>query len=101
LRASENATNASYGRQYPAVFWLHHSLEVARLLKETPKRVLRQDLETGRRHGDAIKYRGLEGYLDRVLQATYDVIQRLAGAIEESEEALFPRLLTSMRDNVL
>lgn len=101
VRAFENSTLSNYGRQFPGVFWLHHSLEVARLLKETPKRVLRQDLETGRRHGDAIKYRVLERYLDRVLQATYDVVQRLAGAIEESEEALFPRLLTRMRDNVL
>ncbi|MEA2695093.1 MAG: hypothetical protein QOJ16_4480, partial [Acidobacteriota bacterium] len=101
LRASENATNASYGRQYPAVFWLHHSLEVARLLKETPKRILRQNLEIGRRHGDQIKYRVLERYLDRVLATTYDLVQRLAGATEEVEEELFPRLLTRMRDNVL
>src|SRR5882724_1558971 len=101
LRAAENSTTASYGRQYPAVFWLHHSLEVARLLKETPKRVLRQNLEIGRRHGDSIKYRVLERYLDRVLATTYDLVQRLAGATEEVEEELFPRLLTRMRDNVL
>jgi hypothetical protein len=100
-RATENSTNASYGRQYPAVFWLHHSLEVARLLKETPKRILRQNLEIGRRHGDQIKYRVLERYLDRVLATTYDLVQKLAGATEEVEEELFPRLLTRMRDNVL
>jgi hypothetical protein len=101
LRASENSTNASYGRQYPAIFWLHHSLEVARVLKEAPKRVLRQNLEIGRRHGEQIKYRVLERYLDRVLSTTYDLVQRLAGATEEVEEELFPRLLTRMRDNVL
>lgn len=100
-RAFENATLSSYGRQYPSIFWLHHSLDVARLLKETPKRMLRQDLEIGRRQGDAVKYRVLERYLERVLQATYDVVQRLAGATEESEETLFPRLLTRLRDNVL
>lgn len=100
-RAVENATVSSYGRQYPAVFWLYHSLEVARLLKETPKRLLRQNLEVGRRHGDQIKYRVLERYLDRVLQTTYDLVQKLAGATEEIEEELFPRLLTRMRDNVL
>ncbi|HXO20298.1 MAG TPA: hypothetical protein VOA87_10300, partial [Thermoanaerobaculia bacterium] len=100
-QAVENATVSSYGRQYPAVFWLYHSLEVARLLKESPKRVLRQHLEVGRRHGDQIKYRVLERYLDRVLQTTYDLVQKLAGATEEIEEELFPRLLTRMRDNVL
>ncbi len=100
-RASENVTTSSYGRQYPAIFWLAHSLDIARFLKETPKRVLRQHLEIGRRHGEQIRYRVLERYLDRVLAITYDLVQRLAGATEEVEEDLFPRLLTRMRDNVL
>jgi hypothetical protein len=100
-RALENATISSYGRQYPAVFWLQHSLDVARLLKDVPKRILRRDSEIGRRHGDAIKYRILDRFLDRVLSATFDLMQRLALATEEVEEELFPRLLTHMRDNVL
>jgi hypothetical protein len=100
-RAVENATVSNYGRLYPAVFWLHHSTDVARLLKETPKRVLREDLEIGRRLGDAIKYRVCDRLLDRVLACTYDLVQRVAGATEEAEEGLFPRLLTRMRDNVL
>jgi hypothetical protein len=100
-RAVENATISSYGRQYPAVFWLQHSLDVARLLKDVPRRIVRRDSEIGRRHGDAIKYRILDRYLDRVLTTSYDLVQKLAGATEETEEELFPRLLTRMRDNVL
>jgi hypothetical protein len=100
-RASENATISNYGRLYPAVFWLHHSTDVARLLRDTPKRILREDLEIGRRHGDAIKYRVFDRFLDRVLESTYDLVQKVAGATEEVEEELFPRLLTRMRDNVL
>ncbi|HEX6864986.1 MAG TPA: hypothetical protein VF414_19300, partial [Thermoanaerobaculia bacterium] len=100
-RAVENSTLSSYGRQYPAVFWLQHSLDLARLLKETPKRVLRQDTEIGRRHGDEIKYRVLDRLMDRVLATTYDLVQKVAGATDEAEEELFPRLLTRMRDNVL
>jgi len=100
-RAVDNATISSYGRQYPAIFWLHHSLEVARLLKDTPKRILRADSEIGRRHGDALKYRIFDRFLDRVLSATYDMVQKVAGDIEEVEEELFPRLFTCMRDNVL
>jgi hypothetical protein len=100
-RALDNVTISSYGRQYPAIFWLHHSLEAARLLKDTPKRILRTDSEIGRRHGDALKYRIFERFLDRVLSATYDMVQKMAGDIEEVEEELFPRLLTRMRDNVL
>jgi hypothetical protein len=100
-RAVENATISSYGRQYPSVFWLQHSLDVARLLKDVPKRILRRDSEIGRRHGDAIKYRILDRFLDRVLSAVYDLTARLAAATEEGEEALFPRLLTRLRDSVL
>ena len=85
-RALENATISSYGRQYPAVFWLHHSLDVARLLKDVPKRILRRDSEIGRRHGDAIKYRILDRFLDRVLSATFDLMQWLALATEDVEE---------------
>lgn len=99
--AVENATLSSYGRQYPAIFWLHHSLDVARFLKDTPKRVLRRDLQLGREHGDSIKYRTFERYLDRVLNTTYDLVTGLAVDTEEAEEELFPRLLTRMRDNVL
>jgi hypothetical protein len=100
-RAVENATVSSYGRQYPAVFWLQHSLDIARLFKDVPKRILRRDSEVGRSHGDAIKYRILDRFLDRVLSATYDLVARLAVATEEVEEELFPRLLTYLRDNVL
>ncbi|HWM94197.1 MAG TPA: hypothetical protein VN493_25795 [Thermoanaerobaculia bacterium] len=100
-KAVENATISSYGRQYPAVFWLQHSLEIARLLKDTPRRIVRIDTEIGRRQGDAIKYRILDRYLDRVLSTTYEIVQKVAGATEEVEEELFPRLLTRMRDNVL
>jgi hypothetical protein len=101
LRAVENATISNYGRLFPAVFWLHHSTDVARALKETPKRILREDLEIGRRLGDAMKYRVFDRFLDRVLAATYDLVQKVADATEEAEEELFPRLLTRMRDNVL
>lgn len=100
-RAIENSTISSYGRQYPALFWLQHSLDLARLLKDVPRRLLRRDTEIGRSHGDAVKYRILDRYLDRILGASYDLVQKVAGATEETEEELFPRLLTRMRDNVL
>jgi hypothetical protein len=100
-RAVENATLSSYGRSFPAIFWLHHSLDVARVLKETPRRVLRADTDVGRRQGDAIRYRVLERWLDRVLAEVYDLVTRLSADTEEVEEELFPRLLTRLRDNVL
>jgi hypothetical protein len=100
-KAVEHATLSSYGRRYPEIFWLHHSLELARLLKDTPKRMVREDLEVGRRLGDQIKYRVYERVMDRLLSAVYDVAQSMSNATDQPEEELFPRLLTRMRDNVL
>lgn len=100
-RALENATISNYGRQYPAIFWLYHSLDAARLLKDVPKRLLRLDLEHGRRQGDAMKYRVFDRFLDRALSVNYDLAQRVSGATEEEEDELFPRVLNHMRDNVL
>jgi len=100
-RAVENVTLSSYGRNFPAVFWLHHSLDIAKLLQETPRRVTRHDTEIGRRHGDAIRYRVLERFLDRLISEVYDLVTRLATDTEELEEELFPRILTRMKDNVL
>lgn len=99
--AVENATISSYGRQFPELFWLHHSLDLAALLKDTPRRVTREDPELGRRHGDEIKYRVYDRYVDRLQSAIYDLVQRLASDTDEVEEELFPRLLTRMVDNVL
>jgi len=100
-QALEHATLSSYGRRFPEIFWLHHSLELARLLKDTPKRMVREDLEVGRRAGDQIKYRVYDRVMDRLLSAAYDVAQGLSNATDQPEEELFPRLLIRMRDNVL
>jgi len=100
-RAVENVTISSYGRRFPALFWLQHSLDLSALLKETPRRVTREDREIGKRHGDDIKYRVYDRYVDRIQSTVYDLMQRLASDTDAIEEELFPRLLTRMVDNVL
>jgi hypothetical protein len=99
--ALENVTLSSYGRNYPGIFWLYHSLDVARHLKETPRRMMRIDTGLGRSHGDELKYKVFDRFQDRMLSATYDLVNRLAVDTEEVEEELFPRLLRRMLDNVL
>lgn len=101
VRAVEYSTVSSYGRHYPALFWLHHSADVARRLKESPKRVLRFDLEMGRRYGEHIKYRVFEKLADQVRAATYETVHGLAPDVVEVERELFPRVLVRMFDNVL
>jgi len=100
-QALENVTLSSYGRSYPAIFWLVHSLDVARCLKDSPKRLLRIDLELAKTKGDLLKYRVFDRFQDRLLSTTYDLVNRLAMDTEEMEEELFPRLLRWMLDNVL
>ena len=100
-RCTENAVRSSFGRRLASIFWLYHSVSVSRLFKEMPRRLRRRDLELGKSHGDTIKYRIYEKYLDRVLDLTYDVVHRIAEEAEEAEQDLFPALLARMRDNVL
>ncbi len=101
VRAGENVATASFGRHYPTIFWLWHSLGMARVFKDTPKRMLRRDLTYGRSHGDELKYRVYHKVMDRLLQLTYDLVQHLSSDTEEAEEQLFPSLVSRMRDNVL
>jgi len=100
-RAAENVTTASYGRNFPAVFWLWHSWSFARVFKDAPKRMLRRDLSAGREYGEGLKYKIFQKVLDRVTHINYDLVQRLSLDTEEVEEQLFPQLFTRMRDNVL
>lgn len=101
LRASENVITASFGRQYQNIFWLWHSLSLARILRDTPRRLLRRDLSFGRDSGDRLKYLVFEKVIDRIVRITYDLVHQLASETEEAEDQLFPSLLTRMQDNVL
>ncbi len=100
-RAMENVTVARHGGNYAGIFWLQHSLAVARYLLAIPKRLLRRDLNLGREHGDEVKYKVFFKWIDKVVNAAYDTAHRLAPELEEDEVALFPPLLALMRDNVL
>lgn len=100
-QATKNTTRSSFGRRYTSIFWLYHSIAVSRLFKELPRRVCRFDLETGRQHGEAIKYQVFDRFLDRVLGLTYDAVQSVATETEEEQVGLFPGILNKMRDNLL
>jgi hypothetical protein len=101
MRAAENVTTASYGRSFPAIFWLWHSSVMAKVFRETPKRFLRRDLSAGREHGDALKYRVFQKVIDRLTNLNYELVQRLSSDTDEEEEQLFPALFTRMCDNLL
>ncbi len=100
-RATENSITASYGRSFPAIFWLYHSGAIARGFKETTRRLLRRDMAWGKQNGDEFRYRVYHRALDRLSNLTYDLVNRLSTDTEEVEQQLFPTLLTRMKDNIL
>lgn len=99
--ATTNAVSSSFGRGFPSVFWLYHSIAVSRVFKQLPGEVTRRDLDLGKQHGGAIKYRVFFRYLDQVLSLTYDIVQQAAASTEDKEDEVFPSVLARMRDNVL
>lgn len=100
-KALEHATTSSPGGDFPTIFWLHHSSAVSRIIHEIPKRLRRADLNLGRDHGDTIKYKVYLRWVDRVVALNFDVAHRIALEVDAGEEALFPNLLATMRDNLL
>ncbi len=99
--ALQNVTLARHGGNYAAVFWLYHSLEVTRRLRLIPQHLRRQDLTLGRDHGDEVKYKVFFKWIDKVVTTAYDTAHSMAAELDEDEDALFPPILSLMRDNVL
>ena len=99
--ATLNVTMSSYGRRFPSIFWLYHSIAVSRVFKEVPRRIAKLNAQVGRQYGGRIKYRVYERFLDRVLSLTYDVVHEASEMTGEPENLIFPALLEQMRDNVL
>ncbi|MFQ5525405.1 MAG: hypothetical protein ACE5GX_04020 [Thermoanaerobaculia bacterium] len=100
-QALSNAIRSSFGRGYQSIFWLYHSIAISRVLKEIPRRLVEIDSTLARKYGAKIKYHVFSRFLDRILEDTYDISQRVALELDESEKDLFPRVLERMRDNVL
>lgn len=57
MRAAENALVSNLLNDYHAVFWLAHSLDLARQFSSVPRRISVVDSQAGRLQGDAFKYR--------------------------------------------
>ncbi len=89
--AIENVSAASYAQDYSQIFWLYHSRQLAGIWSRVA-----EDSDASHQ-----RYRVLDRYLDRVFDLVYRLVERFARERELEEEALFPTLLTAMRDNVL
>ncbi|HEV8658627.1 MAG TPA: hypothetical protein VGS96_08355 [Thermoanaerobaculia bacterium] len=57
MRVAENAMTSSLLSDHHAIFWLAHSLDLAKQFSSIPRRVSVVDVQAGRTQGDAFKYR--------------------------------------------
>ena len=98
---SENLFSSNYGRSFPQIFWLDHSRDLVTILRGTPSRIRRLDLQIGKRRGEQLRYTVLFKFLQRVIALCYDLAARISRETGQTEEELFPPILTLMQDNVL
>jgi hypothetical protein len=98
---SENLMAANYGRGLPQIFWLWHAIDIGRALRGSVGRIRALNAAVDRQRSEALRYHVLFRYLDRVFSLLYELASALAKSSHQREEELFPRLLVSMRDNVL
>ncbi|MEM8933132.1 MAG: hypothetical protein AAGE94_18235, partial [Acidobacteriota bacterium] len=97
----ENSVVASLGYDYGSVFWLHHSIDLARRLHEVPRRLRQQDPTTARDHGDTVTFKVYQRWLERVRQLYQQLLPRLAEEMNTDAESLLPPVFTLMAENTL
>ncbi|HSY48446.1 MAG TPA: hypothetical protein VLC46_06525 [Thermoanaerobaculia bacterium] len=100
MRLAENALMSNLLSDYHAVFWLAHSFDLSRQFSSIPRRVSTLDTQTGRKQGDAFKYRIFAKWAADTREAMVQLATRASPVLdgEEQRGLQFFRLLT---DDVL
>lgn len=100
IRTAENALLSNLLNDYHAIFWLAHSMDVARHFSSLPRRISAIDVNAGRTQGDAIKYRIFTRWANETRDLMTQLAQRAASTLdgEEQRGLQFFRLL---QDDVL
>jgi hypothetical protein len=100
MKAAENALMSNLLNDYHAVFWLAHSLDLARHFTAIPRRVSAIDVQAGRSQGDVIKYRIFAKWAGETRNQMTQLAARAAPLLdgEEQRSLQFFRIL---QDDVL
>ena len=100
MKAAENALMSNLLNDYHAIFWLTHSLDLARHFSSIPRRVSAHDSQAGRALGDSLKYRIFGRWVSETREQMNDMCARVAALLdgEEQRGLQFFRLL---QDDVL
>lgn len=100
LRMAENAMMANVLTDYHAVFWLAHSIDLARHFTSIPRRVSATDSAAGRTQGDALKYRIYSKWATDTREGMTQVAAR-AASILDGEEQRAMQFFRLLQDDVL
>jgi hypothetical protein len=100
MKVAENALVSNLLNDYHAIFWLTHSLDLARHFSALPRRVSALDTQAGRALGDSLKYRIFGRWVSETREQMNQMCARLAPVLEGEEQRglQFFRLL---QDDVL
>ncbi len=100
IKVAENAMMSNLLNDYHAVFWLAHSIDLAKQFSSIPRRVNLIDTAAGRTQGDALKYR----IFARWSTETRDQMTQLAAkgaSILDGEEQRALAFFRLLQDDVL
>jgi len=100
MKVAENALMSNLLNDYHAIFWLTHSLDLARHFSSLPRRVSALDTQAGRALGDSLKYRIFGRWVSETREQMTQMCAR-AGAILEGEEQRGFQFFRLLQDDVL
>jgi hypothetical protein len=100
MKVAENALMSNLLNDYHAIFWLTHSLDLARHFSSIPRRVSAHDTQAGRALGDSLKYRIFGRWVSETREQMTQMCAR-AGALLEGEEQRGFQFFRLLQDDVL
>jgi hypothetical protein len=100
MKAAENALMSNLLSDYHAVFWLAHSIDLARHFSGLPRRVSAADTQVGRTLGDTLKYRIFGRWVSETRQQMTELSAK-AGSLLEGEEQRGLQFFRLLQDDVL
>lgn len=100
MKVAENALMSNLLSDYHAVFWLTHSIDLARHFSQIPRRISAHDSQTGRVLGDSLKYRIFGRWVSETRDQMTQMIGR-ASALLEGEEQRGLQFFRLLQDDVL
>ncbi|HEY5610228.1 MAG TPA: hypothetical protein VIL97_03395, partial [Thermoanaerobaculia bacterium] len=100
LKLTENAMLSNLLSDYHGVFWLAHSLDLAKHFSAIPRKVSALDSQAGRAQGDQLKYRIFAKWVHEVKEQMAKLAARLASILDGEEERGL-QFFRTLCDNVL